>query len=230
MQFKLIILLVVVLLIAAMLQTRGQFEGRPSTNKPDLRAAMACEVPDWKAQDLPIGETEEVRNAAAKTLRYDDYFYRSYRRGGVEFTVYVAYWGPGKYPPQMITQHTPDRCWTLNGMTCEETRFDLPVSIGGKPLWPAQWRKFRAPQGGITYTMFWHMVGDRPYDFGKRFYDMPSPVNFWSEALRFAAGSQPAQLFFRITSNVSPEKIWNEPGFQQAVGGFHTLGLGQHSL
>jgi hypothetical protein len=129
----------------------------------------------------------------------------------------------------MITQHTPDRCWTLNGMTCEELRFNVPATVGGQALWPAQWRKFRDPRGNITYTMFWHMVGDRPYDFGERFYDMPSPVTYWSEAMRFATGSRPSQLFFRITSNKAPESIWDEPGFQAAIQGFRSLGLEQRT-
>lgn len=227
MRIKLVIVLTVVLLGAILLQTRNIVQPGPVSSKVDLRAALAVDVPGWVARDLPIGETEQVRTAAANTLRYDDFVFRSYRRGEVEFTIYVAYWGPGKQPPQMITQHTPDRCWTLNGMTCEEMRFNVPTLIEDKALWPAQWRKFRDPRGNITYTMFWHMVGDRPYDFGERFYDMPNPVTFWREALGFAAGSQPAQVFFRLTANVPPEKIWNDPGFQQAMKGFMPLGLAQ---
>lgn len=222
---KIIVLLALVLSAAVLLQSRGMFEGKANGPKVDLRDALAVAVPGWTATDLPIGATEMVTETAARALRYDDYFFRSYRRADIEFTVYVAYWSPGKQPPQMITQHVPDRCWTMNGMTCEEMRFNIPTAAGGKTLWPAQWRKFRAPGGGIAYTMFWHMVGDRPYDFGERFYDMPSPVTYWSEAIRFAVGSKQQQLFFRITSNVPPEQIWNEPGFQQAIHGFLPLGL-----
>jgi len=193
----------------------------------DLHAALAAEPEGWTVRDLPIGETEMLQEAAAKTLRYDSYFYRSYRKGGVEFTVYVAYWSPGKHPPQMITQHVPDRCWTLNGMTCEEMRFDVPVTIGGAALWPAQWRKFKTPGGQITYTMFWHLVGGRPYDFGHRFYDMPDPVTFWQEAARFYFGGKTDQYFLRITSNVPPEQVWSSPALQQALAGVARLGFAQ---
>jgi hypothetical protein len=77
--------------------------------------------------------------------------------------------------------------------------------------------------------MFWHMIGDRPYDYGEQFYSMPHPVTYWWEALRFATGVKAEQFFFRITSNVPPEQIWNEPAFQFAVQGFLTLGLGRQS-
>ncbi len=222
---KSIVLGGVVLAIAGALQFRGAFESRATAASPALHGLLSVPVQGWAVRDLPIGDTELVKEVSANTLRYDDYCFREYRRGETVFTVYVAYWAPGKHPPQMIAQHVPDRCWTMNGMICEEMRFNVPAAIGGKTLWPAQWRKFREPSGDVVYTMFWHMVGDRPYDFGERFYDMPGPVTYWSEAIRFAVGAQPEQHFFRITSNVSPEQIWNEPGFQQAVHGFLQLGL-----
>ena len=210
---------------AVALQFRGVFEAAPVIRKVDLRAALAAEPAGWTIKDLPIGETEDVRAAASSTLRYDDYFFRSYRRGDVEFTVYVAYWLPGKFPPQMIAKHTPDMCWTLNGMTCEEMRHEVVTKVGEATLWPAQWRKFRAPNGAITYTMFWHMIGNRPYDYGNQFYSMPHPTTYWWEALRFATSAKQEQFFFRITCNIPPEQIWEDADVQAALSGFVKLGL-----
>ena len=214
----------VVLGVAVIVQWRG---GREVESAPpvDLQAVLGVTPAGWAVQDLPIAATEFAQQAAAKTLLYDSYFYRAYRRGGVEFTLYVAYWRPGKHAPQMITQHVPDRCWTMNGMKCDEMRFDVPEKVQGVDLWPAQWRKFSAGGGQITYTMFWHMVGERPYDFGKRFYDMPDPVTFWLETARFYFGGRQPQYFYRITSNVPPEEIWNDPGFQEVMAGAMKLGL-----
>jgi hypothetical protein len=219
-----------VLVAAVGLQFRGAFEASQPARSVDLRAALAVEPAGWEAKDLPIGDTEVLREAAASTLRYDEYFYRLYRRGSTEFTVYVAYWKPGKYPPQMIAKHTPDMCWTLNGMTCEEMRFSVSKQISGVELWPGQWRKFRAPSGQINYTIFWHMVGERPFDYGTQFYSIPHPVTFWLESLRFAVGAKSEQFFFRMTSNVPPEDLWNDVGFQQATAGFVTLGLAKPAI
>jgi len=207
------------------MQASQGFKVSSGAESVDLHKGLAAAPSGWTARDLPIGGTEYLQKATENTLRFDSWFLREYERAGVSFTIYAAYWRPGKHPPQMITQHTPDRCWTLNGMTCEEMRFNVPAMVEGQTLWPAQWRKFRDLRGNITYTMFWHMVGERPYDFGERFYDMPDPVTFWSEALRFATGPKPAQFFFRVTSNIPFEQLWLEPGFQKAIKPFTGLGL-----
>ena len=222
---KWIIVFSVVLVGAVALQYRGEFSGKLDPARPDLRAALAVNPEGWIAKDMPLGETESLQSAAAKTLRYDDYVFRRYTRGTVEFTIYVAYWSPGKHPPQLIAQHTPDMCWTMNGMSCEEMRFNVRKRVGDAALWPGQWRKFVPPAGQAVYAMFWHLVGDRPFDYGEQFYSVPHPVTFWLEALKFAISTKRSQLFFRLTTNVPPEQIWDEAGVQQALRGFVTLGL-----
>ena len=97
---------------------------------PDLKAIFTKPTPSWETTDLPIGETESVKLAAEQNLRYDRYFFRSFRKGSIEFTIYVAYWLPEKQPPHLITQHVNDRCWTMNRMICDKTRFEVPTSIG----------------------------------------------------------------------------------------------------
>jgi hypothetical protein len=192
---------------------------------PDLIAIFAKPTPSWETKDLPIGETESVKLAAEQNLRYDHYFFRSYRKGTTEFTIYVAYWLPGKQPPHLITQHVPDRCWTMNGMTCEEMRFEVPIAIGTHQLWPAQWRQFRNTDGKDVYTMFWHTVGGRPYNFGRQFYAVPHAGTFWFEAFRYLLGSRPEQLFFRVTSNSPIDALWKDPELQEVMAGFLKLGM-----
>ena len=199
-----------VLALAVSLQFRDGFTAEENHPSPDLRGVLSANPEGWIVEDLPIGDTEQLREVSQQTLRYDDYVFRRYRRGTVEFTAYIAYWRPGKHPPQMIAQHTPDTCWTLNGMTCEEMRFNVRQRLGSAELWPAQWRKFRTPNGQVIYTMFWHSVGDRPYDYGERFYSTPNPVTHWYESLRFAVGAKRPQIFFRITSNTPVEEIWED--------------------
>lgn len=224
---KWIIVFSVVLLGAVALQFRGEFSGEIDHQRPDLRAALEVTPVGWDVKDMPLGATEVLQSAAAKTLRYDDYVFRRYTRGALEFTVYVAYWSPGKHPPQMIAQHTPDMCWTMSGMKCTEARFNVGKRIGGAELWPGQWRRFLAPSGQSVYTIFWHLVGSRAFDYGEHFYNVPNPVTYWFEALKFAVGAKRPQLFFRLTSNVPPEQFWDDSSVQQALRGFLTLGLGR---
>ena len=89
-----------------------------------LKTTLPREVPGWEVDDKALGETEAVHAAVDKWLRLDDFVFRSYSRGRVHFDVYVAYWGPGKMPVQMVASHTPDRCWTENGWKCTESPKD----------------------------------------------------------------------------------------------------------
>ena len=112
--------------------------------QPRLRLAelIARQVPDWKVVDEPIGMTEATSEAALKTLNLDDFVYRRYQRGGRSFTVYAAYWAAGKMPTRLVASHTPDRCWTENGMRCVDLKFKQTYAVQGKPLLPADWRVF----------------------------------------------------------------------------------------
>ena len=118
--------------------------------QPRLRLAelIARQVPDWTVVDEPIGMTEATSEAALKTLNLDDFVYRRYQRGGRSFTVYAAYWAAGKMPTRLVASHTPDRCWTENGMRCVDLKFKQTYAVQGKPLLPADWRVFVSGQDG----------------------------------------------------------------------------------
>lgn len=217
------------LAMGVVMSITGKFEPPSTYVSPDLRKILYVKPSGWEVQDIPLGNTEMLRQAVERTLRYDDYFFREYRSGNIDFSIYVAFWAPGKQPPQLIAQHTPDKCWTVNGWTCTEMRFNQQYEVGGVKLWPAQWRKFRSPAGEDIYTVFWHIIGDRQYDYGERFYETSDAVTYAMEALRFFVGSKHEQFFIRVSSNVPPEKIWGEAGFQEVAEGLLKLGLQRHS-
>ncbi len=122
--------------------------------QPRLRLAelIARQVPDWTVVDEPIGMTEATSEAALKTLNLDDFVYRRYQRGGRSFTVYAAYWAAGKMPTRLVASHTPDRCWTENGMRCVDLKFKQTYAVQGHPLLPADWRVFVSGQDGGRRT------------------------------------------------------------------------------
>ena len=190
-----------------------------------LEDKFANDVIGWSKTDLPIGATEQLERISAETLRYDSYFYRSYSKGTIQFSIFVAYWSRGKHPPQMVAQHTPDRCWTMNGATCMEARNHVLFRIGKSDLVPTQWRKFKMPDGSLTYVLFWHRVGTRFFDYGDHMADMLDPFTFWKEEVNFLAGGKAEQYFFRLTSNVAPEELQNDQGFISATRGLLALGL-----
>src|SRR5262245_47664161 len=84
------------------------------------RAALGQMLPrtlaGWRIRDEPIGSTEATTRSALDTLNLTDHIYRRFSKGALDFAVFAAYWEPGKMPVQLVASHTPDRCWTENGM------------------------------------------------------------------------------------------------------------------
>ena len=221
-----LILPVLVLVAAIGIQAFNPFQEEAQPKPKHLAAAIPARVPaGWSARDLPLGPTEYVQEVVERTLRTDDILNREYRRGRETFGVYVAYWGPGKMPTRLVASHTPDRCWTENGWSCEEMRFKQETKVGGQSLQPAEWRRFLDPQGGTTYVLFWQLIEGQAYDFGERFNAIPSPLEWWKDAVQQAVFGSREQYFIRVTSSVPFEEIREDPGFVAVFEGLGRLGL-----
>jgi hypothetical protein len=194
--------------------------------EPRLRLAelIAKSASDWAVTDEPIGMTEAVSEAALKTLNLDDFVYRRYRRGGVSFTVYAAYWAAGKMPTRLVASHTPDRCWTENGMRCVDLKFKQTYEVKGRPLLPADWRVFVSGEAR-TQVVYWHLVEGKLYDYGDRFNAVPHPLLWWKDTLEQATYGSREQLFVRVAAEVPLEQIWSDSGFQDVMESVAKLGL-----
>ena len=180
----------------------------------------------WSVRDEPLGPNEVTRTAVEKVLNYDDYVFRVFEKDGKQIGVYVAYWAAGRMPLQKVASHTPDRCWTENGWRCEDMRFAETVGAGDRRLMPAQWRRFTPPNGEAQqYVVYWHLVGDRLYDYGTRFNARPDLLKWWRDTLEYAFSGSEAQYFIRVTSNRPFEEFTREPGWQELVEALAKLGL-----
>jgi hypothetical protein len=214
------------LLAAVALQGMDVFHKPVATRAPHLVQAMPALVGDWRMRDVPLGPNEFVTKVAEKTLNYDEVLYREYRRGAEYFTVYVAYWGAGKMPAQLVASHTPDRCWTENGWHCRDMKFHKTYFLDGRELQPAEWRLFDPPNGGnAIHLIFWHLVKGHVYDFGERFNSVPDPVRWCKNAVQQAFLGNQEQYFIRVASSLPMETLWNEPGFAEVLRGLSSLGL-----
>lgn len=180
----------------------------------------------WSARDEPLGPNEVTRTAVEKVLNYDDYVFRLFEKDGKQIGVYVAYWAAGRMPLQKVASHTPDRCWTENGWRCEDMRFAEPVGAGDMRLMSAQWRRFTPPSGAAQqYVVYWHLVGDRLYDYGTRFNARPDLVKWWRDTLEYAFSGSEAQYFIRITSNRPFDEFARESAWAELVEALAKLGL-----
>jgi hypothetical protein len=160
--------------------------------------------PGWEAQDTPLAATELSAGETVRLLDFDDFFYKTYRKGNLEVRVYAAYWTPGRLDPSLVEGHIPDICWVSAGGTLVE-RDDSRVlaGFGHQVFRPARFRVFEFPHGREE-VVFWHCFGGKPV----RLADLEaSPLlgrlQRFEQTLRLTGfGLAPQeQVFVRISTN-----------------------------
>jgi len=224
MKRALLVAMFAVLATVLLLQGLGQRAGAPG--KGAHLAAYFSPPPDgWSMLPVELGPTEAGSGAVRQVLRFDDVLNCEYTSAaGARFALYVAYWGPGKMPVQLVASHTPDRCWTENGWKCEAIRHaGAPGATGGLAT-EGEWRVFAPPVGPRVQVAFWHFVGGRSYDYGERFNAIPSIWRWWREAWHQMFRAPPEQYFIRISSETPFEVLEREPGFREIVRRALSLG------
>ncbi|MCR6656828.1 MAG: EpsI family protein [Opitutus sp.] len=199
-------------------------------NSPARPIGLAEKIPaaldGWTVREEALGPNESVRSVVEKTLNYDDYVFRTYRRGATEFAVYIAYWSAGRMPMEKVASHTPDRCWSENGWTCTQMRFPEVWEAADGKLKPAYWRTFVPPGASAqTHVVYWHLVNGEPYDYGTGFNRRASPLKWWRDTLHYAWKGSGEQFFIRVTSNRPFEEVRREPGFAEVLNDLAKLGL-----
>ncbi|MCH8475778.1 MAG: hypothetical protein LAT55_11195 [Opitutales bacterium] len=188
---------------------------------------IPTEVQGWEARDLPLGPNEFASDRAERILKFDEFLYREFTRGDIEFAVYIAHWGRGRMPIRDVNTHNPDRCWTENGWACTDMVFNKDLELMGKSFQPGEWRIFEDVEGREIYVMFWHLVEGEVYDFGERFNAIPHPSRWVRDVFYQAFRGSPEQYFIRITANVPLEEIWYEDPVLQVMDGLYRLGVGR---
>lgn len=191
--------------------------------RPSLSQTLPLDLPGWSSRELPLGETEETKNAVASILQFDDYFSRSYRSGSTEVTLYVAYWKPDKVPPRAVGVHTPDTCWVQNGWKRLDRAHAVPLSMpDGHALKPAEFGTYSL-RGHTQQVYFWHLVGEKPYSYEQAgLHSLTAPLQ---DMVAFGLNQRRDQLFVRLASNVPFDQVWREPGLIRLLEALATLGL-----
>jgi len=221
---------VLVLLIAAGLSVLSRFQPEPeSTLTRPLAESIPAQLTGWQVEDLDLGPTESVTQRSHDLLRLDDFVHRNYRRGDHSFSVYIAYWKPGKMPVRLVNQHTPDRCWTEVGWTCTDREWNVEREVNGRPLQPGQWGVYEL-QGYVNYTYFWHVVGGEVHWYGgERLNTKSSLTSIWDDFRKFGLNVHREQYFVRIVSREPMDKLWEDEGFLEVMSDLADLCLAEPS-
>ena len=170
-------------------------------------------APGWQSREESLGATEAVSSRIAEGLKFDDHVYRTFSKADIYFSVYIAYWSPGKPARGLVGEHTPDSCWPLHGCVPLERRSEFALYGDDVMLPRCEWRRFRMTDGSTTEVAFWHVVGGKVLHF-----DNHSPLRW----LRAAAGelsvARREQYFVRITTRDGGfELLKNEVEFRNML-------------
>jgi hypothetical protein len=182
-----------------------------------LLTKIPASVVGWTQRDDQLGATEFAQKSAEGLLNYDDYLYRQYSQAGRSFSLYVAYWSPGRMTPARVSGHTPDVCWTGAGWVVKEEAHGYVLRLGKRMLKGGEWRRMELPGVAEQQVLFWQLVDGEPYSTSTVLGFMPSPVDFWRENLRYILGGQPEQYFVRLSSSVPFEELKEDAGFGELV-------------
>lgn len=184
------------------------------------------EMSGWHSEDHPLAETEAVAGAVKEILNYDDALLRFYEKAGREFSIYVAYWRPGKMSSREIAFHIPDKCWPTAGWKRTAADYHYQRQLDGHLLAPAQYREFEQ-HGQRQYVIYWHIFNGQPISYNPD--GSPSDMSMLTDLLHRGLRQKGEQYFIRIASPAPLDQLWNDDGFQEILELVAPLGPGLHA-
>jgi hypothetical protein len=218
--------LAVLLAAATGLQILPSRESNAVKRGAPLAEYFPREMAGWHSEDRPLAETEEQVKAVERILQYDEAILRIYRKGDQEFSVYVAYWRPGKMPAREIAFHVPDQCWVSVGWKERAADYHYQREFEGRWLAPAQYREFDG-LNGCQYLLYWHILNGRAILYSSD--GTHSQLTTLNALLRHGLRHKGEQYFIRIASRSTFDELWNEEGFQEIMELIAPLGPGLES-
>lgn len=215
------------------------FYVRVFTNaEPKLTTPIAQIVPEeldgWTVEDLPLAETEGMRQTVGKVLQFDQYVSRVFRKGKLEIVFYVAYWEPNGKTPFDAGGHNPDSCWVNFGWTREAREYSVAEkTIRGRELLPFEYGVY-SKDGTVQPVIFWHLVNGVPFIY-------KTQKQGWNDGLqgaidrfdvrmedfkRLGLNQRREQMFIRISfPNQNWDEVWANPDFRDFLLAIAPLGF-----
>ncbi|WP_404420281.1 exosortase-associated EpsI family protein [Nibricoccus sp. IMCC34717] len=198
--------------------------GRVSKRNVPLNDYFPASMFGWTGDNLPLAQTESAVSKTEKILRLDEFIFRSYRKAGLEFSVYVAYWSPGKIAAREVAFHIPDKCWLTAGWERRGATYDHVIAVDGRPLAPCQLRQF-ANSSTTQNVIYWHLFNGVPIVYNRD--GSPSDLSMLTDLFKLGLKLKGEQYFIRISSATPLDELMKDEGFVQVMELVGDLGPGQ---
>ena len=193
----------------------------PSLEQP-LEEIIATDVPGWTEEAMDLANSPESAARISDRLKFDDAFFRLYRRGNAFVMLYVAYWKPGKVPYRWAGAHTPDTCWVQAGFEREEREYKVPFSVNDTRFDPAEFGIY-SKDGTAHRVHFWHLIGGEAYGYQQK--GEHNIFGSLQDIRDYGLNLRQEQFFIRLSSNKRLETLKQMDGFTRILESLGELGL-----
>lgn len=151
-------------------------------------------------EDIPVAESEEMKRAVREMLNYDDAVYRKFFLKDHVLYIYISYWRPGKFHPRLVSIHTPDVCWTANGLNIVKANNRYHLYLGAFRSSPGCFREF-VGGAGSHFVVYWHIVGG---ELSRYVHSLQKQSNAAADGILTDLFSPVGEQFFIRVSSDSP--------------------------
>jgi hypothetical protein len=214
---RLFILLLMALLLCFFTFGVIKNSGVEDTHIPDIAEMLPKEIGGWEANDMPVGETEEVKRKMGQILDYDSAIYREYKKGFKWIQVYISFWRRGKTHLRTVYGHSPDVCWTRAGWEPTLRDGNHTFTLDFEPefrLKTAQYREFSLGTSSVR-VLFWQLLDGEPFSYGN--FGEPPVTAIFTDIFSRGFNQKPEQWFIRISSNVDFDLLKTDSGFETLI-------------
>lgn len=220
-------LLVVLAVVATGIFFQLQRDRPPTIDAAALawKHRIPTTIAGWETREEPLGDTEYQERVVLDALQLEHYVHRAYYKEGRYVAVFVAWWPPGRIPTRLVAFHSPDICWTSQGLHCTTFVNRRPIKVQGRTWHPAEWRTFVEADGAKSEVLFWLLVGGTPYDFGTGLGHLPGPWAWFGDLCTRLTGKKQEHLLVRIATNGTWEECLNDPDLASALARIGEVGL-----
>ena len=228
-----IALLVVVALLGVIFYVRVFTRADPQFTAT-LESVVPAKIDGWEVEDIPLAETEGMREYVGKMLKFDQYVSRKFHKGDLTIVFYAAYWEPNGKTPFDAGGHNPDSCWVNFGWNRDARAYsNAGKKLGGRELVPFEFGIY-SKDGERQPVIFWHLVNGMPFIY-------ETQETGWREGVagavervsvrmedfrRLGLNQRREQMFIRISfPNQDFEKVFANPDFRAFMLSLDRLGI-----
>lgn len=206
--------------------------------EPKLTTKLSDIVPEqwegWTITELPLAETEGMRQYVGNFLKFDQYISRILKKGNLEVVFYVAYWEPNKRTPFDAGGHNPDSCWVATGWQRSIREYSVSgKTIENRTLIPFEYGVYSKDDTSQP-VIFWHLVNGHPFNYKSQkmggFQGLTRIITranvYVEDFKRLGLNQRREQMFIRISfPNQDMEEVWANPDFHQLLLSVDKLGI-----